>query len=75
MFVLKSREYGGYLSDGYYTGQKYTFQGEQYAVCDTDISKAKKYTSLKRAERGAECLNRSVSNYMFNVKEITEEDK
>lgn len=54
MFVLKAKPYcGNYtmFSDGYYTGETYVLQGEKYAVCDMDINKAKKYTSLKRAER------------------------
>ncbi len=74
MFVLRSREYGGYTTiwDGYFTGKTYTFMHEKYAVCDTDIDKAKKYTSLKRAERAADCMLGKISNYVFDVEEIEE---
>ena len=72
IFVLKSENYGAHRThcDGYYTGDKYQFQGEIYAVCDTDIDKAKKYTSLKRAENAKENLNQKVVNYYFEVREI-----
>lgn len=58
-FVLSSDFYGAGNEhwDGYYTGKTYIYQGEVYAVCDTDINKAKKYSSLKRAENAAKvCL-------------------
>ena len=74
MFVLRSDKYGRYdtVWDGYYIGETYTFQGEKYAVCDRDINKAKRYTSLKRAERAAECLFNRIVNYVFEVEEIKE---
>lgn len=74
MFVLRSREYGGYTTiwDGYFTGKTYTFMHEKYAVCDTDINKAKKYTSLKRAENSAERMLGTIANYVFDVEEIKE---
>ena len=74
MIVLKAKPYAGRMSfsDGYYTGETYIFQGEKYAVCDRDINKAKKYTSLKRAERAAECMLEKIANYVFDVEEIEE---
>lgn len=72
LYVLVSDKYGinGMNWDGYYTGDIYRFQGENYAVCDTDIDKAKKYTSLKRAENAKETINRKIANYWFEVKEV-----
>lgn len=72
MYVLKSYPYGLHNThfDGYYTGDKYIYQGETYAVCDTDITKAKKYSSLKRAENACECLFRKIVNYGFEVVEM-----
>ena len=74
MFVLKAKPYEGRFrfSDGYYTGETYIFQGEKYAVVDTDIDRAKKYTSLKRAERAAESMLASIANYVFDVVEFKE---
>lgn len=76
-YVLTSECYGyhGINWDGYYTGDTYIFQGEKYAICDRDISKAKKYTSRKRAENAAESLLSSVVNYVFKVKKMVGEDK
>ena len=72
MYVLSSDCYGVGKNtwDGYYTGNTYIFQGEKYAVCDTNISKAKKYSSLKRAEKAAESLFKNVVNYVFEVEEM-----
>lgn len=71
-FVLSSDSYGigNTQWDGYYTGDTYVFQGELYAVCDKDINKAKKYSSLKRAENAANSLFGKIANYVFEVKEI-----
>lgn len=76
MFVLRSREYGGCTTiwDGYFTGKTYTCLHQKYAVCDTDINKAKKYTSLKRAEKASECMLDKIVNYVFDVMEIEEEE-
>lgn len=72
MYVLKAKPYAGcyIFSDGYYTGDTYIFQGEKFAVVETDIDKAKKYTSLKRAERAAESMLESIANYVFDVEEF-----
>lgn len=73
MFVLKAQPYCGQytrFSDGYYTGDTYIYQGEKYAVCEKDINKAKKYTSLKRAENAAKKMFDSIVNYVFDVEEI-----
>ena len=72
IFVLESKKYGihGTHFDGWYTGDIYQYQFEQYAVCDTDINKAKKYSLLKRAENAKDALNRKVVNYDFEVREI-----
>ena len=72
LFVLASDAYGpgNRHWDGYYTGVTYTYQGEIYAVCDKDINKAKKYSSLKRAENAAKSLFEKVTNYVFEVEEI-----
>ncbi len=71
-FVLSSDCYGAGDRhwDGYYTGDTYVHQGEMYAVCNTDITKAKKYSSLKRAENAAKSLYKKVTNYVFEVEEI-----
>lgn len=72
IFVLESEKYGVHRThfDGYYTGDTYQFQGEMYAVCDTDFDKVKKYSFLKRAENAKEALNRKITNYYFRVREI-----
>lgn len=69
MFILKSRRYGRYCEiwDGYYTGKKYIFQGELYAVCDRRLDEVKKYSSRRKAERACEILNDKVCNYYFDV--------
>ena len=74
MFVLKATTDTScnVLSDGFYTGSTYIFHGEKYAIVDRDIDKAKKYTSLKRAENAAECMLGSIANYVFEVEEIKE---
>lgn len=71
-YVLTSNTYGigNEYWDGYYTGDTYIYQGEVYAVCDKDINKAKKYSSLKRAENAAKSLYNKVYNYDFEVEEI-----
>lgn len=67
-WILRSRRYNpGNHWDGYYTGRKYTFQGEQYAVCEMKKEKAKKYTSYKRALNAVKALNGVVVNYIFDV--------
>lgn len=71
-YVLCSDNYGigNRQWDGYYTGSTYFFQGEEYAVCDRDINKAKKYNSPKRAKTAAEALFKRITNYVFEVKEL-----
>lgn len=71
-YVLTSDHYGvgAHHWDGYYTGKTYIYQGEVYAVCDKDINKAKKYSSLKRAENAVKSLFERVKNYVFEVEEI-----
>lgn len=71
-FVLSSDSYGVGKGnwDGYYTGDTYVYKGEVYAVCDTDITKAKKYSSRKRAENAAKTLFEKIANYIFEVEEI-----
>lgn len=71
-FVLSSDCYGinGRNWDGYYIGKTYQYQGEIYAICDTDINKAKKYSSLKKAENAKNALYNKITNYEFEVKEI-----
>lgn len=72
-YVLKSRPYPPHdMWDGYYTGDKYMFQSECYAVADCDIEKAKIYTSLARATNACNALNNSVCNYQFDVKSFIE---
>lgn len=75
MFVLRTKPYvgnGTSLWDGYYTGDTYQYEGEIYAVANTPISKAKKYSSRKRAENAVESLENKVCNYLFEVVEIQE---
>ena len=69
MWLLKSRSYLDYdeFGDGYYTGKSYQFMGEQYAVCNTDVDKAKKYSSKKRAENAAQAALNNFCNYVFDV--------
>lgn len=71
-YVLTSDSYGigNKQWAGYYTGDTYIYQGEVYAVCDKDIDKAKKYSSLKRAENAAKSLFEKVTNYVFEVEEM-----
>lgn len=77
MFVLKSRKYpmcnNYYAWDGYYTGKNYILLGENYAVVDERLEKAKKYTSRKRAENACDKLNEKVINYQFDVVDKEEE--
>lgn len=75
MFVLKSSSYGYASFDGYYTGNTYVYQGEVYAVCDTDLSKVKKYSSEKRAANACDALNRKCSNYLFTVVNLKENEE
>lgn len=74
MYVLKAKpdERRFEISDGYFTGETYIFQGEKYAVVDIEIDKAKKYTSLKRAENAAERMFCTIVNYVFDVEEFKE---
>lgn len=46
-FVIKNYDRDLY---GYYTGDKYRFQGETFAVFDRNLNHAKKYSSYKKAE-------------------------
>lgn len=73
VYVLKSLPYpvnNCNFWDGYYVGKTYRYEGENYAICDTDIDKVKKYKSRKRAENACKSLNDKVCNYEFEVKEI-----
>ena len=74
VYVLKSRPYPPHHWDGYYTGGKYRFQGEEYATADTYLPNAKKYKTRKLAERACETLNRRVCNYIFDVEEVEEDE-
>jgi hypothetical protein len=59
--------------EGYYTGASYICQGEKYAVNDTDLSKAKRYTSYNRANSAKAKLDYVFANvWRFTVKEIAE---
>lgn len=71
-YILSSKPYGihGTHFDGWYTGNTYQYQFEQYAICDTDINKVKKYSSLTRAEKAKDALNEKVVNYYFEVEEL-----
>ncbi len=67
-FILRMKEERSYVHfDGYYTGESYTFQGGRYACVDKDITKAKQYTSKKRAENACKM---EFENYWFEVEEI-----
>lgn len=73
IYVLQAKpEHTGVTirSDGYYTGNRYIYEGEQYAVVDSSIYTAKRYSSLKRAETAAKAITRSVANYSFEAKEM-----
>ena len=74
LWVLKARlEARDIISDRFYTGKTYFFQGAKYAVVDRDISKAKKYTSYARAARAKSKL--CVENYIFDVERVSTETK
>ena len=64
VLVSKDKLSEHYFSDGYFTGNMYTYQGENYAVVD-DLENAKKYTSIKRAQNAANSLNKKIVNYEF----------
>lgn len=51
-----------YSNEGYYTGNTYFYQSEKYAVFDKDVTKAKKYKSIKRCENDYCSLERTCSN-------------
>ena len=70
VYILKSDPYPPHHWDGYYTGDKYRFQGEWYACADTNEYKAKKYKNKKVAERSCEALNGKICNYHFEVIEV-----
>lgn len=73
VYVLKSIPYpvnNFHIWDGFYVGKTFRHQGEEYAICDTDINKAKKYKSRKRAENACNSLFEKVCNYEFEVEEI-----
>lgn len=70
VYILKSDPYPPCHFDGYYTGHKFRFQGEEYACVDNDKTNAKKYKHKKVAENACEALNNRVCNYHFTVIEI-----
>lgn len=64
-YVLQAKiDINSYVSDGYYTGKSYTFQGERYAIVDQDINNAKIYNSEARVIKASEML---FVNYTFEV--------
>lgn len=75
MFVLKSEPYFGGSTkywDGYYTGDTYQYEGEQYAVTNTSLAFAKIYKHKGVAQRSCDALNRKVTNYEFKVVEVSQ---
>lgn len=50
---------------GYYTGKTYIVAGEKYVCSTDDKSKAKIYTSHKRAENAAEVLMDTMSCFTY----------
>lgn len=75
-WVLKAKlvtkfGYQQMYSDGYYTGKSFIHNQEKYAVVNSDINSAKKYTSYARAVSAANKL--SFYNYSFEVKRASEE--
>ena len=55
------------MSDGYYTGKSFIFQGARYAVVDRNVSKAKIYSSKARAENASKM---GFENYILDIKKL-----
>ena len=78
IYVIKAKpEYTGvtFTSDGYYTGNRYIYEGEQYAVVERELSSAKRYSSMNRAEAAAKAITRSVVNHSFEAKALEVKDE
>lgn len=64
-------------SDGFYTGEHYTNQGERFAIFDKKIHRAKIYKSLKRAINACKKLSINYTNcseYFGGVKVVEVKD-
>lgn len=73
VYVLRSIPYpvnNFHIWDGFYVGKTFRHPGAEYAICDVDINKAKKYKSRKRAENACNSLSKKIWNYEFEVEEI-----
>lgn len=74
VFVLqdKNDKTGKELDDGISIGLilKKHPQYANYKIKDTDITRAKKYSSRKRAKNAAKTLFEKITNYVFEVEEI-----
>ena len=57
MFVIRMAGHG---AENFYTGKKYVFQGEKFAVFGSE-KEAKQYTSLSKADKAAQSLIRQCS--------------
>lgn len=56
----------------FYTGNSYIVQGERYLVFDRYISKAKTYSTKKRAENAINSIYKWNISYKLFVEEIKE---
>ena len=56
----------------YYTGNSYIVQGDKYLVFDKDISKAKTYSTKKRAENAINSICKWNISYKLFVEEVKE---
>ena len=66
MYVIAMKD----TREEYYNGKKYMYQGEYYASID-NIDNAKKYKSLKMAEKGLNSIkNNCAFGYEFYIKEL-----
>lgn len=63
------------LPDGYYTGKRYKFGGETYAIVTSSIVDAKKYKTKKIAENACNKLYGSICNYTFKVVDERDETR
>lgn len=61
VLIARKNKHNG-VSDGYYTGKSYIYQGSKYAIVEGDITKAKIYSSEARAIKASEM---SFENYIF----------
>lgn len=62
-------------SDGFYTGEHYTNQGERFAIFDKNIHREKYYSTFKRAQSARKKMQGALFFGETKIKEILENGK